>query len=214
MQTSFAYVGSYTEPERGGRGSGINVYKVDRHTGAFRHVQRISQLENPSFLSLSADGRHLYSVHGDRTHATSFSVDQENGKLTFLNRQPNRRLQSRSPRLRPGRPLSRHRNLHDRFDLCLAGASRWKPGPLLEADGRRRRTRPAQDPAAWHVPTRHSPRSPRPLLLRALQGRRLRDLLPPRRRARRAGRDLARGGASRRRPAPHRVSSGARPGLC
>jgi 6-phosphogluconolactonase len=88
MQTSFAYVGSYTEPERGGRGSGINVYSVDRRTGAFRHVQRISQLENPSFLALSADGRHLYSVHGDRTHATSFSVDRRTGKLTFLNRQP------------------------------------------------------------------------------------------------------------------------------
>ena len=53
MQTRFAYVGSYTAPERQGRGNGINVYSVDGRTGAFRHVQRISQLENPSFLALS-----------------------------------------------------------------------------------------------------------------------------------------------------------------
>jgi len=88
MQTCFAYVGSYTEPERQGRGNGINVYRVDRRTGAFAHVQRISQLENPSFLALSADGRHLYSVHGDRTEATSFRIDERIGKLTIVNRQP------------------------------------------------------------------------------------------------------------------------------
>ena len=88
MQTCFAYVGSYTEPERQGRGNGINVYRVDRRTGAFTHVQCISQLENPSFLALSADGRHLYSVHGDRTEATSFRIDERIGKLTIVNRQP------------------------------------------------------------------------------------------------------------------------------
>jgi 6-phosphogluconolactonase len=87
MQKLFAYVGSYTEPERHGRGTGINVYRVDRRTGAFSHVQRISQLENPSFLVLSAGGRHLYCVHGDRSDATSFAVDQRTGKLTPLNRQ-------------------------------------------------------------------------------------------------------------------------------
>jgi len=88
MHTLFAYVGSYTESARQGRGTGINVYRVDRRTGALDHVQRISQLENPSFLALSADGRHLYSVHGDRTEATSFRIDERTGKLTLLNRQP------------------------------------------------------------------------------------------------------------------------------
>jgi 6-phosphogluconolactonase (cycloisomerase 2 family) len=85
--TRFAYVGSYTTPDRHGRGNGINVYSVDGRTGAFRHVQRISQLENPSFLALSPDGRHLYSVHGARTEATSFAIDRASGKLRLLNRQ-------------------------------------------------------------------------------------------------------------------------------
>ena len=63
----FAYVGSYTTPDRKGQGNGINVYKVDRHTGRFSHVQRFGGLENPSFLAINAAGTRLYSVHGDRT---------------------------------------------------------------------------------------------------------------------------------------------------
>ena len=60
----FAYVGSYTTPERHGEGNGINVYRVDPRTGAFRHVQHLGGLENPSFLALNASGTRLYSVHG------------------------------------------------------------------------------------------------------------------------------------------------------
>ena len=54
-----AYVGSYTTPERHGDGDGINVYRVDRRTGAFTHLQRLGGLENPSFLAVNADGTRL-----------------------------------------------------------------------------------------------------------------------------------------------------------
>ncbi len=84
----FAYVGSYTSPERNGHGNGINVYRVDPRTGTFRHVQHLGGLENPSFLALNAAGDRLYSVHGDRSEATSYMVDRETGRLTVLNRQP------------------------------------------------------------------------------------------------------------------------------
>ena len=87
MASLFAYVGCYTSPERGGRGKGINVYRVDRRTGAFAHVQLLP-IENPSFLAFSGDGRHLYAIHGDRSEATSFTVDPRSGELTLLNRQP------------------------------------------------------------------------------------------------------------------------------
>ena len=60
----FAYVGSYTTPERHGQGNGINVYRVDWRTGAFAHVQHLGGLENPSFLAINADGTRLYSVSG------------------------------------------------------------------------------------------------------------------------------------------------------
>ena len=63
----FAFVGCYTTPERGGQGKGINVYRVDRRTGTFQHVQLLGGLENPSFLAIDKTGRFLYSVHGDRS---------------------------------------------------------------------------------------------------------------------------------------------------
>jgi 6-phosphogluconolactonase (cycloisomerase 2 family) len=84
----FAYVGSYTTPERHGQGNGINVYRVDRCSGAFTHVQLLGELENPSFLALNADGTRLYSVHGDRSEINSFTVDSVTGRLAPLNRQP------------------------------------------------------------------------------------------------------------------------------
>ena len=84
----FAYVGSYTSPERNGHGNGINTYRVDPQTGAFRHIQHLGGLENPSFLALDEAGTRLYSVHGDRSEATSYAVDRETGRLAILNRQP------------------------------------------------------------------------------------------------------------------------------
>jgi 6-phosphogluconolactonase (cycloisomerase 2 family) len=83
----FAYVGSYTTAGRNGRGNGINVYRVDRRTGTFRHIQHLGGLENPSFLAIDPSGRFLYSVHGDRSEATAFLIDQSTGHLTVINRQ-------------------------------------------------------------------------------------------------------------------------------
>jgi 6-phosphogluconolactonase len=87
MRTLFAYVGCYTTPERHAHGSGINVYRVDRRSGTFEHVQLVDGLDNPSFLTLDATGRHLYSVHGDRSEATAFAVDPRSGHLSLINRQ-------------------------------------------------------------------------------------------------------------------------------
>jgi 6-phosphogluconolactonase (cycloisomerase 2 family) len=83
----FAYVGSYTTPGRQGHGNGINVYKVDPRSGAFRHVQTLGGLENPSFLAINKDRTHLYSVHGDRSEATSYTIDPLTGRIAVLNRQ-------------------------------------------------------------------------------------------------------------------------------
>ncbi len=82
-----AYVGSYTTLERHGQGNGINVYRVDRRTGAFGHIQHLGGLENPSFLAINADGTRLYSVHGDRSEINSFTIDPDTGHLVPLNRQ-------------------------------------------------------------------------------------------------------------------------------
>ena len=84
----FAYVGSYTTPERKGHGNGINVYRVDPRSGAFRHIQTLGGLENPSFLAINAAGTRLYSVHGDRSEINAFTIDPEDGRIAPLNRQP------------------------------------------------------------------------------------------------------------------------------
>ncbi|WP_446332759.1 lactonase family protein, partial [Burkholderia sp. SR8] len=83
----FAYVGSRTTRERNARGDGIGVYRVDTGTGALERVQLVKDLVNPSFLALSANGEHLYTVHGDLSDISAFKVDKTTGTLTFLNRQ-------------------------------------------------------------------------------------------------------------------------------
>jgi 6-phosphogluconolactonase (cycloisomerase 2 family) len=82
----YAYVGCYTTAQRSARGDGIHVYRVDPQTAEWRHVQHVGDLVNPSFLTISADQRHLYSVHGDESYATAFSVDRATGFLKPLNR--------------------------------------------------------------------------------------------------------------------------------
>jgi 6-phosphogluconolactonase len=81
----FAYVGSFTTPDRNGRGNGINVFAVDPASGGWTHVQELGGLENPSFLVTSADQRFLYAVHGGRDHATAFALDAASGRATLLN---------------------------------------------------------------------------------------------------------------------------------
>src|SRR4051794_31187854 len=48
----FAYTGCRTTRERNARGDGINVYRVDAATGRWEHVQLLTDLVNPSFLTL------------------------------------------------------------------------------------------------------------------------------------------------------------------
>lgn len=82
----YGYVGSYTTEKRYARGDGIHVFRHNAETAQWTHVQHIGNLVNPSFLAVRPDQRFLYSVHGDETYATSFSVDRATGHLTMLNR--------------------------------------------------------------------------------------------------------------------------------
>ena len=81
----FAYVGSYTSRERDASGDGINVYRIDRDSGRWDHVQNVGNLVNPSYLALDRNRRFLYSVHGDEDYATAFAIDPASGRLTRLN---------------------------------------------------------------------------------------------------------------------------------
>ena len=87
-QSYLAYVGCRTSRERNARGDGINVYSVETATGRWRHVQLLPGLVNPSFLALSKDKRFLYTVHGDSSEVSSFTIDAATGQITPLNQQP------------------------------------------------------------------------------------------------------------------------------
>jgi len=83
----FSYTGCRTTKERGARGKGINVYRVDPATGAWTHVQLVEDLVNPSFLAFDRERRFLYALHGDFSEISSFRIDREAGSLMPINRQ-------------------------------------------------------------------------------------------------------------------------------
>jgi 6-phosphogluconolactonase len=86
LSSYFAYVGARTTKERGARGNGLNVYRVDAKTGAWTHVQLLGDLVNPSFLAFDQTRHFLYAVHGDFSDISAFGVDQTTGKLSAINR--------------------------------------------------------------------------------------------------------------------------------
>ena len=54
----FVYVGCYTTKQRNARGEGINVYRMDRASGTWTHLQLVRDLVNPSWLTLDGQQRH------------------------------------------------------------------------------------------------------------------------------------------------------------
>ncbi len=93
---TFLYVGAFTgqPPHTSGRASGITFFDLDPASGGLTHRQTLADVPNPSFLTLTADGRRLYSVNanleidGHEGGALSaFSVDRADGTLTLMNRE-------------------------------------------------------------------------------------------------------------------------------
>ncbi len=54
----YAYIGTYT----GSGSKGIYVYKLDARIGKLELAGTSPELENPSYLHISYDGRYLYAV--------------------------------------------------------------------------------------------------------------------------------------------------------
>jgi 6-phosphogluconolactonase len=86
------YVGTYTHD---GKSKGIYLLKMTRATGALRTVGLVAETIEPSFLTLSPNGRFVYAVNetteyeGKPSGAVSaFARDSATGNLTFLDRVP------------------------------------------------------------------------------------------------------------------------------
>lgn len=78
-------IGTYTKP---GKNNGIYVYSFNSETGEFSYKAEAAGVKNPSFLTISRDGKHVYSVSevGDgKGSISAFSFDASTGKLAFMN---------------------------------------------------------------------------------------------------------------------------------
>ena len=199
----FAYVGSYTTPERHGQGNGINVYRVDRRTGAF--------------TPRPAPGRAGESVvprHQCRRHAPLFGAwRSQRGQFLHhrsaapaisrrsIASRPAATIRSISPSMRPA-ASSPSCNYGTDSLAVLPVADDGSLLPYRDAHHRHGDAGAAPHPAAHHVRAPHPARSPGPLLLRAVQGLRRRHRLSPRPQARaslvEAARVAARPGAAPR----------------
>lgn len=87
-QKYFLFIGSYT----GSGSKGIYVYKFDAATGNIQFISNTENVVNPSYLTISNNGKFIYSCTETRTanvgSISSFLFDRKNGKLQFLNKQP------------------------------------------------------------------------------------------------------------------------------
>ncbi len=87
----FVYVGTFT----GNDSEGIYLFEMDPQTGKWTGKGLAAKVDDPSFVAIHPDRKHLYAVgqmtdaEGNRVAAVSaFSIDTATGKLSLLNQQP------------------------------------------------------------------------------------------------------------------------------
>ncbi|WP_298878715.1 lactonase family protein [uncultured Polaribacter sp.] len=82
------FVGSFTDKKAG---EGIHVYEFNNETGESILKSTINNITNTSFLKLSSNGKHLYSVVDSQMKyngkVAAFKVDVINTKISLLNMQ-------------------------------------------------------------------------------------------------------------------------------
>lgn len=90
-QETMVYVGTYAKPDE----ESIFALYLNEETGELTKVFGVKAGENPSFLAISDDRQHLYSVNettqyqGEKSgFLSAFAIDQNTGGLTKLNEQP------------------------------------------------------------------------------------------------------------------------------
>ena len=84
------YVGTFVPDEN----EGIHIYRLDPSSGALEFVGKNTEAGKPFFLAIDSRQRHLYAANAvDEVEGqpgggvSAFSIDPENGALTYLNQQ-------------------------------------------------------------------------------------------------------------------------------
>lgn len=81
----YLLIGTYTM----GVSEGIYVYKFNMLTGESEYVS-MAKADNPSYLTLSLDGQHVYAVAengNDSSYASAFGFDKKKGILQLMNQE-------------------------------------------------------------------------------------------------------------------------------
>lgn len=85
-------IGSYTDslPHVQARGQGISVLRLSKGSGRITPVSQFTELRNPTYLTLSADKKTLYSVEElfgeDGSAVAALSFDKASGAMRVLGR--------------------------------------------------------------------------------------------------------------------------------
>ena len=82
------FVGTYTDNNPS---EGIYVYRFDPATGALRFVRTAPKVDNPSFLAIAPDKKHLYAVNENvEGKLSAFTLDPDSGELRLMNQESTR----------------------------------------------------------------------------------------------------------------------------
>jgi 6-phosphogluconolactonase len=91
------YIGTYTRRESfvDGKAEGIYIYHLDLSSGELTYANTVTGLgtDNPSFVTLGPDKRHLYAVNefyeseGPHGTVSAFAIDPVTKDLIYLNQQ-------------------------------------------------------------------------------------------------------------------------------
>lgn len=87
-QNTYAFFGSFNRDKNT---EGIYVYQLDMMSGNLSKVTTFTGILNPSFLTLSPDGKYIFACTESKTQnggsVNSFKFNPENKSLTFINKQ-------------------------------------------------------------------------------------------------------------------------------
>jgi 6-phosphogluconolactonase len=88
VSKTYLFVGTFTDskPDKG-----IYIYEFDSSTGTLSLKSTGEGITNPSFLTISKDGKYIYSCTDSRIPnsgtVSAFNFDPKNAKITFINKQ-------------------------------------------------------------------------------------------------------------------------------
>jgi len=81
----YVLIGTYTS----GKSKGLQLYAFDEENGTARFTEEV-QVENPSYLTVSRNGKYIYAVSENEQnpcYLSAFRFDKDEEKMVFLNRE-------------------------------------------------------------------------------------------------------------------------------